>query len=241
LQEKTAELAHISRVNLLGEMTTALAHELNQPMQAIRAYTRAAERLLAASPADLPEAGRAMRAAVLQVDHAAAIVKRLRDFMRKGHIRRSTVELQVITHEAMTFLSREATLAGVTLRVEAPSSLPSIQADRVQLQQVLINLARNALEAIRATGRPGGEIRVSVEANRESRTMQIAVYDTGGGVADEQRERLFEAFATTKPDGVGLGLSISRTIVEAHGGSLWLVATGPAGSEFRFTLPMGSA
>lgn len=239
LQEKNAELAHIARINLLGEMTTALAHELNQPMAAMRAYTRAAERFLTGTPVDAAEAERAMRAAVLQVDHAAAIVKRLRDFMRKGHIRRSTVELEVITHEAMTFLRREAALASVVLRVEA-SNLPPIQADRVQLQQVLINLTRNAFEAIRATGKPGGEIRVTASANRESRRIEIAVFDTGGGVEPEQRDRLFEAFATTKPEGVGLGLSISRTIVEAHGGSLWLATTGPDGSEFRFTLPMGS-
>jgi two-component system sensor kinase FixL len=241
LQRQTAELAHMSRVTMLGEMATAVAHELNQPMTAMRAYTRAAERLLSGPEPKLTDAEQAMHAAVGQADHAAAIVRRLRDFMRKGQMRRSTVEIAATIEAACAFLRREASLAGIELRVDCEPGLPTVQGDRVQLQQVLVNLIRNALDAVQAAGRPAGGVQVDAKLAAGGSEVAIAVRDTGTGIPVQLRDKLFEPFATTKPDGIGLGLSISRTIVAAHGGALRLVMTGPEGSEFRFTLPVVAA
>jgi two-component system sensor kinase FixL len=214
-------------------MAAQLAHELNQPLSALRTYTRAADRLVSAESPDLPRARQAMADAVAQADRAGAIIRRLREFVKKREVAAVPAEARALAAEAIALVAPEAARRGITIALEAPAGAPRVRADAVQIAQVLVNLLRNAIDATAAASRHTIVVRTEPRAGY----AEIAVRDAGSGVPAELRTRLFEPFASTKPEGMGLGLSISRSIVEAHGGRLWLEASGPDGTEFRFTLP----
>jgi two-component system sensor kinase FixL len=239
LRAQDALIARNARLNSIGQMGSILAHELNQPLTAIRAYMRAAARSLSGPSAKLDEASADLERGISQVDLAATIIRRLREFLRRPEQRRSPVAPEKLLRDTMDLVESDANRLGIALQADADADLPPIAVDEVQIKQVLLNLVRNAMDALSDRT---GERAIVVRAQRAGigSGVEIVVRDGGGGISAEIRERLFSAFATTKKHGLGLGLAISRTIVEEHGGRIWLEATGPDGSEFRVFLPAGS-
>ena len=241
LQELQQEFLHVSRLSEAGAMASALAHELNQPLAAATAALKAAQRLLGATPpAGDPEAaadiGEAMGLAASQTLRAGQIVRRLREFVsRGGETEKAIEDLPRLAREASALALVGARESGIAVSFRFAPALPPVLVDRIQIQQVLFNLMRNAVQAVgERTG--GREVEVSAEAVGTG-TVEISVADTGPGLAPEAAERLFEPFVSTKPGGMGVGLSICRTIVEAHGGRLWAEQRPGGGAVFRFTLP----
>ncbi|MCB4822019.1 PAS domain S-box protein [Roseicella aerolata] len=247
LRELQAELLHVSRLSAAGEMATALAHELHQPLTAATTALQAARRMLAASapqgPGAMTEVREAMDLAAGQGLRAGQIVRRLRDFVAHGETEKRPEHLPRLVEEASALAMVGARERGIALALRLGPRLPPVQVDRVQIQQVLFNLIRNAFEAmvseVPARGRPATRYRELVvkAALAGPETVEVAVADSGPGLAPEVAGRLFEPFVSTKPDGMGVGLSISRTIIEAHGGRLWVEANPGGGAVFRFTLP----
>jgi two-component system, LuxR family, sensor kinase FixL len=250
LRELQAELLHVSRLSAAGEMAAALAHELNQPLTAAASAVQAARRTLAsASPEGLdgqpPEVREAMDLAAEQARRAGQIVRRLRDFVARGEADPRLESLPRLVEEAaaLALVGAKERRVAVALRIEP--GLPPVLADRVQVQQVLFNLMRNALEAMddgQGPARGGGEAPrrrelVVAAGPAGAGSVEVAVVDTGPGLAPEVAGRLFEPFVSTKPEGMGVGLSICRSIVEAHGGRLWAEPNPGGGTVFRFTLP----
>jgi PAS domain S-box-containing protein len=233
LRQLEAELAHINRVSMLGEMAASLAHEIKQPIAAAITSANTCVEWLAHEPPNLDRA----RAAAARIDkygnRAAEIIDRIRSFYKKSSPRRELVEVNGIVDEMLTLLKGEAYRLSVTMRTDLAAELPEIMVDRVQLQQVLMNLMLNAIEAMASSG---GELAVKSEL-RDS-LIQFSVSDTGLGLPIGSVDQIFSAFFTTKPQGSGMGLAISRSIVESHGGQLWASANGGGGATFHFTLPI---
>jgi PAS domain S-box-containing protein len=234
LRQLEADLAHMNRVTMLGELASSLAHELNQPIAAAITSANACLRWLAHNPPDMERA----RAAATRIENdgsrAAEIIRRLRAFYKTGAPpKRESVDLNQVVAEILALLREEADRNSISLRTELASQLPQIMADRVQLQQVLMNLLLNGIEAM--TG-GAGELIIRSQ-NAENGLLLISVSDTGVGLPSEKPEQLFNAFYTTKPQGTGMGLAISRSIIEAHGGRLWATANAERGATFHFTMP----
>jgi PAS domain S-box-containing protein len=233
LRQLEADLAHINRVSMVGELGASLAHELNQPITGAITSADACLRWLAREPPELERA----RAATMRVKkdgtRAAEIINRLRAFYKKGApSHREAINVQEVVNEIGVLLRNEATRHSVTIRTELPTELPKILADRVQLQQVFMNLMLNAIEAMQHTG---GEL--TIRSQRTDHDMLlISISDTGVGLPTEGADQIFDAFFTTKPQGTGMGLAITRSIVEAHGGRLWASPNAERGTTFRFTL-----
>lgn len=227
-------MAQIGRLSTAGEMAAALAHELNQPLLAAIAFTRGAQRLLAAEPADLDmdKVRGALDRAVAESQRAGDIVRSLREFIGTGRRTRSAESLAALVMESLTVVRHDCARLGIRLTAAVDKSLPPIHVDKVQMAQVILNLVRNAMDALSA----GGEIAVSAE--RVGGEVIVQVADTGPGLGDDVAEQLFKPFNTSKATGMGLGLTICRSLVEAHGGRLWLERTGPDGTVFRFVLPV---
>lgn len=232
LHARQDDLAQMSRLSMAGEMAAALAHELNQPLLAAIAFTRAAQRLLAAEPPDPAKARGAMDRAVAESQRAGDIIRSLREFIGSGRTAREPVSVVALVNDAMGLAAPECARRRIRLVTLVDKLLPAIHVDRVQLQQVLVNLVRNGMDAMDQ----GGEITVAAWA--EGGKMEFQVADTGPGLSDDVASHLFEPFNTSKATGMGLGLAISRSFIEAHGGKLWLDRTGPGGAAFRFTLPL---
>ena len=232
LRRLEAELAHINRVSTLGEMAASLAHEIKQPIAATVTSANSCVEWLAHEPPNLDRA----RAAAARIDkygnRAAEIIDRIRSFYRKSPPQRELVDLDGIIQEMLTLLKCEADRYSVAMRTELAADLREIMADRVQLQQVFMNLMVNAIEAMRASG---GEL--TVKSHLQGGHLQFSVSDTGVGLPKENPEQIFSAFYTTKPQGSGMGLAISRSIVESHDGGLWATANDRRGATFHFTLP----
>jgi PAS domain S-box-containing protein len=232
LRQLEADLAHVNRVSMLGEMAASLAHEIKQPIAAAITSANSCVEWLAHEPPNLDRA----RTAASKIDkygnRAAEIIDRIRSFYRKSTPRRELVDVNRIIHEILTLLDGEANRSSVAVRTELAADLPEIMADRVQLQQVFMNLMLNAIEAMKDSG---GELVVKSEL--QDSEVLFSVRDTGVGLPAEKVEQMFSAFFTTKPQGSGMGLTISRSIVESHGGHLWATANGGHGSIFYFTLP----
>ena len=230
-----AELAHAARLSTLGGMAAGLAHEINQPLSAIVSYARGCARRLRGGdlqPDALLDVVESIEAQALR---AAAVLRRIRDFVRHDELPRERVDLAHLVREAARFAEVEAQQLGVALQVE-PSSTPlEVEVDAVQIEQVILNLVRNAFEA--TTSRLGATREVTIRSLGTAGGAEVTVSDTGPGVPPELMGRLFEPFFTTKRDGLGLGLSISRSIVEAHGGRLWAVPNSPRGTTFHLELP----
>jgi len=233
LRQLEAELAHINRVNTLGEMAASLAHEIKQPIAAAITSANSCLEWLAHEPPNLDRA----RAAAARIDkygnRAAEIIDRIRSFYKKSPPQRELVDVNGIVEEMLTLLKGEANRYSVAMRTELAADLPKIMADRVQLQQVFMNLMLNAMEAMKDSG---GELTVKSELLDDR--LQFSVSDTGVGLPMEKKDQMFSAFFTTKPQGSGMGLAITRSIVESHGGQLWASANSAAGATFNFTLPI---
>lgn len=233
LQELQAELVHMSRLMAMGEMASALAHELNQPLSAIANYLSGARRLLERSGASEPRAADALEKAADQALRAGEIIRRLRDFLARGEGERRVESLPKLVQEACALAIVGAKESGVRVQYRFEPALDRVVVDRVQIQQVILNLVRNALDAM--VEHPRRELLVMTSAADDGMAM-VSVIDTGPGVDETAAARLFQPFVTTKPSGMGVGLSISRTIVEAHGGRIWTEPNPGGGAIFRFTL-----
>jgi signal transduction histidine kinase len=230
-----AELAHAARLSTLGGMAAGLAHEINQPLSAIVSYARGCARRLRGGDLQPDALLDIVESIAAQALRAASVLRRIRDFVRHHELPRERVDLAHLVREAVRFADVEAQQLGVALRVE-PSSTPlPVEVDVVQIEQVILNLVRNAFEA--TTSRLGGTREVTIRSLRTASGVEVTVSDTGSGVPPELMGRLFEPFFTTKRDGLGLGLSISRSIVEAHGGRLWAEPNSPRGTIFHLELP----
>ncbi|WP_084646431.1 sensor histidine kinase [Devosia insulae] len=229
-----AELAHAARVATLGELTASIAHEVNQPLMAVVTNGEAGMRWLRREPPDLGEVETAMARVISEGRRASDIVKRIRAFLSKAPSQPAELSVPSLIEEASALVERELARAGVHLSVKAPEGLPPVLGDRVQLQQVLVNLMVNASQAM--ADHPGNR-RLAVKAWADGGKVEIMVADTGPGIAPDDLQRLFDPFFTTKPDGMGMGLAICRTTVEAHGGSLTVESVPPHGATFRLSLP----
>jgi two-component system sensor kinase FixL len=238
LQELQSELVHISRLSAMGEMASALAHELNQPLAAISNYMKGSRRLLAGSTdPNTPKIENAMDRAAEQALRAGQIIRRLRDFVSRGESEKRVESLSKMIEEAGALGLAGAREQNIQLRFHLNPECDLVLADRVQIQQVLVNLFRNALEAMAQS--PRRELVASNEKVGDD-MIEIEVSDTGSGFHDDVKANLFQTFFTTKETGMGVGLSISRSIIEAHGGRMWAESNAAGGATFRFTLPAAS-
>jgi two-component system, LuxR family, sensor kinase FixL len=239
LQELQSELVHVSRLSAMGEMASALAHELNQPLAAISNYMKGSRRLLAGSPdPNKSKIETALDRAAEQALRAGQIIRRLRDFVARGESEKRIESLSKLVEEAGALGLAGAREQGVQLRFNLDPEYDLVLVDRVQIQQVLVNLFRNALEAMAHS--PRREL-IASNARDADDMVEVAVFDTGPGIPDDVMPNLFQTFYTTKETGMGVGLSISRSIVEAHGGRMWAEANSSGGATFRFTLPAASS
>lgn len=236
LQEVQTELAHVTRVMTLGELTASIAHEVNQPLAAIVTNGNATLRWLAQP--NLDEARQAVQRIIKDSYRASDVISRVRTLVRKAPPRHDWVDLNEIIVEVFALAENEARRNRVSLKQELPDDLPRVMGDRVQLQQVILNLVMNGMESIMKHKNGARELSV-VSSNHESDTVLVAVRDTGEGLDSASLDRIFDAFFSTKPGGMGMGLAISRTIIESHGGHLWADANSPQGAVFQFTLPIG--
>ena len=236
LRRTQAELAHVARVTTLGELTASIAHEVNQPIAATVLNAETGLRWLDAEPPDLDEARQAFGDIVRDGNRAAAVVQRIRNLSKKAPARDERVDISAVIREVIELTRSEAMKNSVLLQTELVEGLPPVQGDRVELQQVILNLILNAVEAMSEMGEGSRELLIG-SGTTESGDVLVAVRDSGPGLAPDAFERLFKAFYTTKPNGLGLGLSICRSIIEAHRGRLWASGNAPRGAVFQFTLP----
>jgi two-component system, LuxR family, sensor kinase FixL len=233
------ELAHVSRLSSMGEMASALAHEVNQPLASILSYTQACLRLLKSDNHDTSELRAAMERVAHNAERAGEIVRHLRDFVRKDEPSRTPVNVNYLVREVYRLMRTEMRQNSIAFSFDLAENLEPVVVDNIQLQQVVFNLLRNGMEAINASA--GEERHLSIRTSRgNGHDIEIAVSDSGMGIAAAIADRLFEPFVTTKPGGMGIGLSISRSIVETHGGRLWATANPKGGTTFHIRLPGGS-
>jgi two-component system sensor kinase FixL len=238
LRSKEAEAEQAARFNLVSSMASALAHEINQPITAARALGRAAQHLLHSDSGSQARIDDNLTTMVAQIDHAASVVKRMRDFLRRGEPHISTIDVKSLIDDALILVGSEATAASIKIEVDVAPDLPPVHADRVQLQQVILNLVQNSMDAIEAAGQTAGRVYIAATLVQNPPRVEVAVSDNGAGIAPALAERLFQPLTTSKRDGLGLGLSICATIVQSHHGRLWLQSGAPGATEFRFWLPL---
>jgi two-component system sensor kinase FixL len=234
LQELQDELLHVSRLRSMGEMAAAIAHELNQPLTASANYVAAALRLIDGSQPDLARIRQALSLASSQTLRSGEIIRRLRAFVERGETARHPEQVDALVEEASALALVGLGDRGVTVRFARDPNLPSVVADRVQVQQVLLNLLRNAVEAMETS-----TVReLTLGTARWDSMVAVSVADTGSGIPPAIEAQLFQPFVTTKSAGMGIGLSVCRAIIEAHGGRLWVEPNPGGGTVFRFTLPV---
>jgi C4-dicarboxylate-specific signal transduction histidine kinase len=235
--QQQERLQQTSRLITMGEMASSLAHELNQPLAAIANYNMGCVNRLQANDYRPEELLAAMQKASAQAERAGKIIRRVRDFVKKSEPSRSAVQIAEVIEEIIGFAEIEARKAGVRISVSVPPDLPPAYADKIMIEQLVLNLVKNGIEAMRETVRSERELAISARANGKD-FIEVKVSDRGHGVLVEQTEKLFTPFYTTKPDGMGMGLNICRSIIEFHNGRLWTVANPGGGSVFSFTLPV---
>jgi C4-dicarboxylate-specific signal transduction histidine kinase len=231
-----AELAHGNRVETMGSLAASMAHELNQPIAAAVTQAEAALRWLGAQPPNLEEVRDALHDIVKACNRAGDLVGRMRAFITKAPRRQEGLEINEAILEVISLARGEMLTNQVSVRMHLGEDLPLIRGDRVQLQQVVLNLIVNAVEAMGGTTEGPRELHIST-AKGDQKGVLVAVRDSGPGVPPASLRRVFEAFYTTKPDGLGMGLAICRSIIDAHEGRLWVTANAPRGAVFQFTLP----
>lgn len=238
-QKAHTELAHMSRIMLVGELGTSIAHEVSQPLAAIAANGNAAMRWLSASPPNGAEAQRALQRIVEAAGRAGDVIGRVRGLATRTPPSRKPVAMAELVQETLTLVLGEIRTSQIALRTELGTGLPEVMGDRVQLQQVILNFVVNAIDAIEA-GR-GGERELLVSLAADDEKVTLSVRDSGVGLAPGSLDKVFDPFYSTKPGGMGVGLAISRSIVEAHGGAVYAAPNYPNGAVFGFTLPTGAA
>ena len=236
LRKTQTELAHANRVATMGQLTASIAHEVSQPIHAVAINAQAASLWLAAQPPDLEEVGKILARINENSNRAGDVIGRIRALVKKAPLRKDRLEINEVIREVIELARGEAEKNGVSVRTQLADGLPLIQGDRVQLQQVILNLIVNAVQAMSGVSEGARELLIST-ATAESDAVLVGVCDSGPGLPPSSLERLFEAFYTTKPDGMGMGLSICRSIIEAHGGRLWASENLPRGAVFQFTAP----
>ena len=227
-------LHRAARLGTMGEFAAAVAHEINQPLTAIANYARLAKRAVEKQPPDATAAGEAASSAIEQVDRAAEVVRRFREFIRLGRSETTPLTVDQLVREAQSFCRPELERHGVELDTRLARNLPLVTVDTLQIEQVIVNLVRNAVEALSHAGRLDGRVTIEAESNAPG-TVEIRVRDNGPGFDVDLAEQPITPFATTKHDGLGLGLSLARSIVEAHGGKL-RIESSPRGATVSFTL-----
>jgi PAS domain S-box-containing protein len=230
------ELAHANRVATMGHLTASIAHEINQPIGAAITYANAALNWLGRQSPNLEEVRRALGLIVEADIRAGDVIDRIRALVKKAPARKDRVEINEAILEIVELTRREMVKNAISMHMQLAESLPAVQGDRVQLQQVILNLLINAIDAMSEMSEGPRELLISTQST-ELEGVLLAVCDTGPGLAPESADRLFESFYTTKPGGLGMGLSICRSIIEAHQGRLWATANIPRGAVFQFTLP----
>jgi signal transduction histidine kinase len=237
LQRNREELAHVARVSTVGELTTSVVHELNQPLGAILSNAEAAEMFLAAEPPALDEV-RDILADIRKDDQrASGVIRRMRSLLRKQDLAPQSIEINEAVEEVLKLLNIDASARKVAMKFERTADLPRVRCDPVHLQQVILNLVLNGMEAMAYL--PEEKRRIVVRtAPGDNGTVKIAVADSGPGIPTNKLPKLFEPFFTTKKGGMGMGLSIARTIVEAHHGQIWAENNSGIGATFYFTVPM---
>jgi PAS domain S-box-containing protein len=235
LEQMQSDLAHMNRVSMMGELAASLSHEIMQPIASARNNARAAQNFLDKQPTDLGEVREALSCIVGDTDRAGDIVDRIRDHIKKAPPRKEHFDLNEAINEVMVLGRSEIIKNGVRGQTRLSEELFPVHGDRVQLQQVVLNLLLNAVEAMSSVEAGARELLISTEQDHTG--VLVAVRDSGPGIHPEHLERVFESFYTTKPRGTGMGLSICRSIIDAHGGRLWAEANEPRGAIFQFTLP----
>lgn len=235
IEELQTELMRVSRASALGAMGSVLAHELNQPLSAIASFIEAGTALIDEGEGKVSDRARQyIDQAVAQTHRAGDVIRRLREFTRKGTHQRSTEDVNAIVEETCALAALGASVEGIDVTLDLAANLPPVRIHSVQIQQVVLNLVRNSIDAL-----AGQEVRaITVATARRDDLIEIAVHDTGPGLASVVRERLFEPFVSTKSHGIGIGLNICRTIVETHGGTISADPETAGGTTFRFTLPV---
>ena len=237
LRELESDFAHTNRVSMMGELAASLAHEIMQPIASAHNNARAAQNFLDMEPPDMGEVREALGCVVGDVDRARDILERIREHMKNAPPRKERFDLNAAISEVIVLARNAITRNGVSVQTRLADGLFPVHGDRVQLQQVVLNLTLNAVEAMGSVAAEPRELMISTEQDHTD--VLVAVGDSGPGIDPAHLERIFEAFYTTKSSGVGMGLSICRSIIDAHGGRLWAEANEPRGAVFQFTLPGG--
>jgi len=235
-REAQMELAHANRVAAMGQITASIAHEVNHPVAATILNAQTALRWLNRDAPDLEEARQQLAKIVNDGRRAANVVSRISDLVKKAPSRMEALHVNEAISEVIELTRGEATKNGVSVQTQFAESLPAVNADRTQLQQVILNLILNAIQAMGESGIALRELQISTEAKRPDKVL-VSVRDSGPGICPQSIERIFHPFYTTKQAGMGMGLAICRSIVEGHGGRIWATANMPRGAAFHFTLP----
>jgi C4-dicarboxylate-specific signal transduction histidine kinase len=235
-REVQMQLAHANRVAAIGQLSASIAHELKQPLSAVASNGGVALRWLARDQPEIEEAKQTVECVVKDANRAIEVLDRIHRLLKKESLRTDTLNINDAILEVIPLIHSEAVKNGVTVQRQLADSLPNIQGDRVQLQQVILNLIINAIQAMSSFTEGIRELHIATES-ADGEGVRIAVRDTGPGLSTEILQRLFEPFYTTKPNGMGLGLSICRSIIEDHGGRLWATGLRPHGALFQFTIP----
>ena len=235
IEELQSELMQVARASAVGEMGSALAHELTQPLSAVSGFVEASAALIDEGGGGIPARVREyMEQAVAQAQRAGAVIRLMREFAARGDTERSVQDINAVVEEICELAMLGTAADEIDLELDLAAGLAPVLIDHVQIQQVVLNLVRNSIDAL--GGRQSGTITVATEPGGDM--VEVAVGDDGPGLAPEVRERVFEPFVSTKPDGIGIGLSICRTIVEAHGGTIAVETGTKLGTEFRFSVPV---
>jgi two-component system sensor kinase FixL len=238
-QQLRRDLTHIGRVSAMGEFAASLAHELSQPLTAILANAQAAQRLLAAGVVNLEEVREALNDIVSDDKRAGDVISRLRALLKKGDLERASLDLNETVSEVARLVRHDAIIRNVSMQLELAADLPRVSGDRVQLQQVVLNLALNGLESM--VEPLGGDRALVIRTLKDdARAVRVEIEDSGIGIDDTHGDRIFQPFYTTKAEGLGMGLAISRTIVADHGGRLGAANNAHGGATFYFTVPVGT-
>jgi PAS domain S-box-containing protein len=230
------QLAHVSRVAMMGELATGLAHEINQPLCAIISNAQSGQRFLLGDLFDRQEIREVLSDIIADGRRASDVIQKLRTFLKRGDLERKPLDINEVCREVIDLVRRDAVEHHVDIRLELESSVPPVEGDRIQLQQVLLNLILNGFEALASVEPESRHLTITTSCPAP-RVVAVAVEDSGPGFLDEDVNNVFEPFVTSKPNGLGMGLSISRTIIESHAGRLWATRNADRGATFQFTLP----
>ncbi len=235
-RERQAQLAHLARVNTMGEMASGLAHELNQPLTAISTYASACLRMLQSGPKTPEKLAYGLEQTAIQARRAGEIIRRLREFIRKDTYQRTIIDVNALVTEVIGFTDPETRGKGIRLELDLNNHLPPVQGTGIQIEQVILNLVRNGIDSIHLSGNEEGTVVVGTSIDSQGSVL-VSVKDNGQGLEKKHAKQIFEPFHTTKSDGMGMGLSISRSIIEAHEGRLWFDSNDGVGTTFYFTIP----